>query len=307
MPCFRPLKGYRASSPNPSTGKYSVVFNARKGMIDKPIDLPCGQCIHCRLEKSRQWAMRCVHEASLHSKNCFITLTYNDENKPQNNSLDLSTFQGFMKRLRKRYGHGIRYFHCGEYGETLGRPHYHALLFNFDFPDKTLWSTNSEFPLYTSESLSELWNLGFSTIGDLTFESAAYCARYVTKKITGDLAKDHYQGRKPEYCTMSRRKGIGYGWIEKYRNDVYPFDEVIIRGKKMKPAKAYDRFLELNFPTEYEEVKQSREIIAKKMPDLQAVPYDPVRSRLGRDRLSVIEQVKNAQFKMLKRGLDNET
>ena len=136
MPCYRPIKGYRSRRLNAETGKRPVVFNPRDGFYDQPVDLPCGQCIGCRLERSRQWAIRCVHEASLHERNCFITLTYRDECLPTNGSLDLDAFQKFMKRLRRRFGEGVRFFHCGEYGENFGRPHYHAILFNLDFSDK---------------------------------------------------------------------------------------------------------------------------------------------------------------------------
>ena len=99
---------------------------------------------------------------------------------------------------------GVRFFHCGEYGELLYRPHYHACLFGFDFSDKVLWSTRGGVRLYRSKILEKLWTFGFSTIGDVTFESAAYVARYCTKKITGDKADEHYNGRSPEYVTMSR-------------------------------------------------------------------------------------------------------
>ena len=140
MVCYYPLQAWRSldylkglkstivfSSDTPSDGVYSS------------LTLPCGQCIGCRLNYSRNWAIRCVHESSLHEHNCFITLTYNDENLPLNGSLDLKHFQDFMKRLRKKVSVPIRYFHCGEYGSRLQRPHYHLLLFGLDFPDKKFW------------------------------------------------------------------------------------------------------------------------------------------------------------------------
>ena len=146
MPCFHPLTAYQSSDG-------SISFVERKGGdIVRSLSLPCGQCVGCRLERSRQWAMRCMHEASLYSRNCFITLTYNNEHLPSDNSLQYPDFQKFMKRLRKRFNgvdrsanpdsndqFPIRFYMCGEYGETFGRPHYHACLFNFDFPDKTLY------------------------------------------------------------------------------------------------------------------------------------------------------------------------
>ena len=236
MPCYSPLQAWRSRQTNPS-GKRGMVFSPEKALApDDPMDIACGQCIGCRLERSRQWAVRCVHEASLYEDNCFITLTFDDENlnKRENPlSVDVSDFQKFMKRLRKKYGKGIRFFHCGEYGDLYGRPHYHACLFNHDFDDRRLYSVRDDVRLYTSESLQELWPFGFSSVGDVTFDSAAYVARYIMKKINGENAWHHYSEidfdtgeiinqRKPEYTTMSRRPGIGKGWYEKFKNDLYP-------------------------------------------------------------------------------------
>ena len=124
MPCYHPLLAWRDSSKlNPKTGKSSLVFTAPANWREcEPLKIPCGQCVGCRLERSRVWAVRCVHEASLHERNCFITLTYNDENLPSDRSLKMKHYQDFMKRLRKRYGEGIRFFHCGEYGSLNQRP-----------------------------------------------------------------------------------------------------------------------------------------------------------------------------------------
>lgn len=238
--------------------------------------VPCGQCVGCRLERSRQWAMRCMHEASLYQRNCFITLTFDDEHLPKDRSLDVSYFQAFMKALRKKYGNGIRFFHCGEYGEKFRRPHYHACLFNFDFNDrKYLKTTKSGSKLYTSKKLEELWKYGMSSVGDCTFESAAYCARYIMKKVTGKGARDHYFSDdvdletgevfvlKPEYTTMSRRPGIGKKWFDLYYYRTYSSDSVRIRGKEMPPPKFYDSKFELLNPEEYVIIKNARKDKAK--------------------------------------------
>lgn len=271
MPCFHPLSGFR-SRHRTKNGKSGIVFSAALGFVDQPVQVPCGQCIGCRLERSRQWAIRCVHEASLHDSNCFITLTYSDAHIPLSHSLDKDAFPKFMKRLRKRFGlnskkgTGVKYFSCGEYGEVTGRPHYHACVFGFDFPDKKLLRQNENGDkIYTSEALESLWPFGMSEIGDVTFESAAYVARYVMKKVTGDAAKTIQEDgtfgpyvhvdvatgeifeREPEYTTMSRRPGIGKAWFDKFKSDVYPGDFVVIRGGyKCKPPKFYDRQLDEN-------------------------------------------------------------
>jgi len=263
MPCYKPLKGWYAKKRNP-TGKRSIVFKRTEGHYDRPITIPCGQCVGCRLERSRQWAIRCVHEASLYENNCFITLTYNEENLNDKSTLVKADFQKFMKRLRKKYGNNIRFFHCGEYGEKNQRPHYHACLFNFDFQDKELWSIRDNVKLYRSQTLQELWPFGFSTIGEVTFESAAYVARYIMKKINGDKAKEHYQGKQPEYTTMSRRPGIGKEWLNKYSSDVYPNDKIVVRNDLIcKPPKYYDQQFELDYPEIISKLKYIRKETAR--------------------------------------------
>ena len=206
MPCYKPLHAFRSLDKKTKNGKTAIFFKrADAGNLSLRIDLPCGQCIGCRIDRSRDWALRCVHEASSFTYNCFVTLTFDDVHLNHRGSLVKSDFQKFMKRLRKRYDgidavsrpdgsvhFPIRYFHCGEYGSLLSRPHHHACLFNFDFPDKELWSTRSGVRLFRSESLERLWPFGFCTIGEVTWESAAYVARYVTKKVTGKDAASHY-------------------------------------------------------------------------------------------------------------------
>lgn len=302
MPCYRPLKGYRGLKIGAS-GKRPIVFNRAHGYSDLEVTVPCGQCIGCRLEKSRQWAMRCTHEAALYPENSFITLTYDDDHLPDDLSVDVRHFQLFMKRLRKRHGSGIRFFHCGEYGEQLGRPHYHACLFNFDFQDKALFSVRDENRYFISDDLMGLWPYGFSIIGDLTFESAAYTARYITKKVTGTRAADYYSfvdpstgevfERRPEYCTMSRRPGIGRAWYDQFKSDVYPDDFVIMRGKKMKAPRFYDAILEQEDAPEFRRMKRARIQAGK----AQADNNTP-------DRLKTREKVQMAKFALLKRSME---
>lgn len=300
MACYRPLKGYRSRTLS-EKGKRPIVFNTRAGYADMPVEVPCGQCIGCRLERSRQWAMRCVHEAHMHEDNCFITLTFDDVHLPRDLSLDVRHFQLFMKRFRAKFGKGIRFYHCGEYGELFKRPHYHACIFGFDFPDKVLYKIVNGHRLYTSALLSELWPFGFSTLGDVTFESAAYVARYVLKKVNGDQADDAYRridpvtGEiwqvKPEYTTMSRRPGIGHEWYRKFADDVFPHDRVVVRGVEMKPPKYYDGLYE-----DIESMKLSRKISAK----LRLDDNTP-------ERLYVREQVQLAKLGDLPRNLDKES
>lgn len=193
MPCYKPLDAWR---PDFSTGSKKLIFSYHPARCAGPtpdLQVPCGQCVGCRLERSRQWAVRCVHESQLHKENCFITLTYASEHLPPDSSLHYRDFQLFMKRLRKKFtGKKIRFYMCGEYGENFGRPHFHACLFGHNFDDLKLWKTQNNIPLYRSKILEELWPFGHSSVGSVTFESAAYVARYIMKKVTGEAAELHY-------------------------------------------------------------------------------------------------------------------
>lgn len=260
MPCYRPMDCWRQPGAL-KPGEKRIVFS-RHDPIATPLTVPCGQCIGCRLERSRRWAVRIMHEASLHDANSFLTLTYSPENVPTDGSLRVEDFQNFMKRLRRGSSSPLRFFHCGEYGETTRRPHYHCCLFGEDFrSDRELVKrTERGDSLFESPRLTETWGLGHAWIGDLTFESAAYVARYCLKKITGDKAEAHYQGRRPEYVTMSRRPGIGAPWLLQDRNlfETYRDDTVIMRGREMMPPPAYDKLLEKIDPALFARVKKSR-------------------------------------------------
>lgn len=302
MTCYHPLKGYWSRDVDPGTGRRRVVFDVASGYRDRPITIPCGQCIGCRLERSRQWAIRCVHEASLWRDNCFLTLTYDDNNIPEGGTLVLSDLQRFMKRLRKRYGAGIRFFACGEYGSNLERPHYHAVLFNHDFSDKTLFRVKGDTRLYISDALSELWPFGYSTIGDVTFESAAYVARYVLKKMNGAPAEAHYGGRRPEFVVMSRRPGVGAGWWERFSSDVWPDDFVVIRGREMKPPRYYERLYELQTAGERARWYELNDIERLKVSRVRKARRSAWNATP--ERLKVREQVQNAKLSRFKREVE---
>lgn len=316
MVCYYPLSAFR-SIPRSCDLKSDIVF----GLLYcpdgyQPLTLPCGQCIGCRLEYSRNWAIRCIHEASLHESSCFVTLTYSDDHLPADGSLNLKHFQDFMKRLRKKFGAGIRFFHCGEYGALLERPHYHVLLYGIDFPDKKFWQMSRgkrSDRLYTSSILENLWGKGFAPIGSVSFESAAYVARYIMKKQRGKSSRyvrcsdgtlaveksscyvdDYYQGKKPEYVTMSRRPGIASDWFAKFSSDVYPSDFVVVNGRKSRPPRYYDKLFEKLDPVVYDNVKLLRE---------EAL-YEYELSAPGEfsiERLAVKEQCKLAQVATLTR------
>lgn len=224
----------------------------RKYLYDttgKFVVIPCGQCYACRLAKSREWAARCVLEAKSHDSNCFITLTYDDNHVPADMSLQKKDFTNFIKRLRKNTGEKIRYYACGEYGELHQRPHFHACLFGYKPKDLVLWSVRQGVSLYRSAEIEKAWQFqGYCTVGDVSYESAAYVARYVLKKVTGVNAESHYNGRQPEYTVMSRKPGIAADFFNKYNGDIYGKDFIVIRdGIKLKPPRYFDRLFDVYY------------------------------------------------------------
>lgn len=298
MPCYYPLHGYRSRTVGAS-GKRALVFSPKDGFTDLPVTVPCGQCRGCRLERSRQWAVRCMQEASLYDRNCFVTLTYSDEFLPTGGTLDKKAFPKFMKRLRKRFpNERPRYYHCGEYGDQCGRPHYHACLFNYDFEDKTLWKMRGGYPVWRSGILEEIWPFGQSELGTVTLESAAYVARYVMKKVTGERAEDHYvrldeaSGELlplvPEYTTMSRRPGIGAAWFAKFGKEVFPRDEVVVNGRLVKAPGFYLAQLEKLDPAMAEEVRRSRRLARN--PDEETFERLRVREECAEARIARLER-----------------
>lgn len=291
MVCLYPLRAYRLEDGSVKVCSQSEVMNG------VPLSLPCGRCKGCRLERSRQWAVRCMHEASLYDANSFVTLTYSPEHVPGGMSLDRKAFPLFMRRLRREEGwEKVRYYHCGEYGDRFKRPHYHALLFGVDFrSDRVERGVSDGSALWRSRTLDRLWPDGEAWIGSVTFESAAYVARYIMKKITGDAASDHYLSvdeetgevwkREPEYATMSRRPGIGLRWLEKFSGDVYSSGQrgVVVRGKVGKPPRYYDKKVREWDPQLADEVSYEREVV---MADREIPPLD-VQEKILESRLSL--------------------
>lgn len=263
------------------------------------IQVPCGRCVGCLLEHARQWAVRCMHEAKLHELSCFVTLTYQDDRVI---SLNYKHFQDFLKRLRRGSRKPIRFFASGEYGETTQRPHFHALLFGIDFTDKRLFSQRDGIRLYESPALERVWSRGFCTIGDVTFESAGYIARYCLKKLDRMVGVDMYRTLVPgvgvverelEMLHMSLKPGIGAGWIDKYMSGTFPRDYVVIEGTKMKPPRYYDKRFKAVDPERFEQVVlASREARAKE----RAADSTP-------SRLAVRETVTRAAISKLRRGV----
>ena len=141
--------------------------------------------------------------------------------------------------------------------------------------------------LHHSEELTKIWGRGYTTVGDCTFESAAYVARYVLKKINGDEAEEHYQlsdpttgeitNIEPEFTTCST--GIGRDWFEKYRHDL---DKgfLTMRGIKMRAPNYYKKRYQEKYEDDYAYIAEQNRINA-----------DPLNIELTNNRLRVKEKI----------------
>ena len=334
MPCYTPIDAYEITAKNEQkpNGKKNIVFKRPQHTTYNEMQVPCGQCIGCRLLRSVMWASRIMHELQCPGlpeiephTGCFITLTYDEENLPNDHSLDKTEFQRFLKRFRKAiYPNKIRYFMCGEYGDNSWRPHYHAIIFGYDFTTGIKYNGNwyerrqqiqiSEVgnPYYISKFLTHLWGKSKNDpiIAPITWESAAYVARYCTKKVTGDKADQHYNRQiidwneftgeiyelrevdlEPEYATMSRKPGIGKRWYEQFKSDCYPSNFLIQDGHKTPIPKYYDKLLEMEDEIEFKAIKMARELALLNMKD-----------EIKPERLRQRHAAKLAQFETLRRN-----
>lgn len=303
MPCYRPIACEAAGRR--ANGKLIIKFAGKQSQNEVgSFKISCGKCLGCSLEKARQWAIRCVHESKMHEESAFITLTYNNEHLPPSGSVEPRPFQLFVKRLRKALkGRKIRYFHCGEYGPKLGRPHYHALIFGYGFLDRVLYKSKP-FRWYRSAELEKLWPFGFSTVADVTEASAGYVARYTLKKVYGHNSRDHYKGKHPEYITMSRRPGIGKPWFDKFKSDIYPEGVYINNGVRCSPPKYYDNEFAKLEPKTMEKIKRARKKRAEKVFATDSINGRLVKvSNSDSFRLHVREIVKTIQTQQLQKHL----
>lgn len=325
MSCDFPLKAYRSASERGPSGKPLLTFNPLKAINStSPLEIPCNNCMGCKLEKARQWSIRMMHEARYHSANCFLTLTYNAENVPQSYGLELRHLQLFMKRFRKSltpwaklkrgepaahvrawWQHNttkIRFFACGEYGDLNGRPHYHAIVFGYDPPDKVfIERSESGENIYRSETLQRLWQLGNTSTQDVTHKSCSYVARYVTKKIkSGDEfgaeryfrvspVDGAYHSVRPEFAVMSRRSGIGRRFVDEFKSDFYPSGYLVVDGVRQAPPRYYVQQL-----TEEEQKRLQRQ--ARKLA-VKNKPHTTTERRLAR------AAVRDARIQRLQRKL----
>lgn len=321
-PSYKIVSGKIESIVNPS--KIEIYRNQAPVVLTDYITVPCGKCLGCRLDYSRQWAVRCLLEAKEYQNNQFITLTYSPENIKTVTGADRETGEirndigtlvpddltKFIKDLRRYYKYhynfdNIRFYACGEYGEHTYRPHFHIICFNLPIEDKKPFFLNAnKDQIYTSEIIEKIWGKGLVSIGDVTWNSAAYVARYVMKKIKGKDAEKTYKalGVVPEFVRMSRKPGIAYNYYEQNKEKIFELDEIYITNKKglaqkVKPSKYFDRLYDLESPEAMKAIKEKRRSCAE-----ESVQIELQKTSLQElEYLELKERNKTAQLDKLKR------
>ena len=310
MPCASPQlavpmpgKTKNGKTPYKFIGKALSLHTRYNKFQPGTLILPCRQCILCRLEKSRQWATRLMHEIKFHPNACFLTLTYDPEQIPVDGSLNPVHLRTFFNDLRARMDYHenqkIKYFACGEYGDEKGRPHYHAALYSPIGPnasdDGTAQNCIQEEPSrsgglqFSHPDIAATWPYGLHRISELNFETAAYVARYILKKITGVSAPAHYGNLHPEFVRMS--KGLGRGHFQSWTSDIYPSDQVVLPGRgAFMPPPYYDRLLEKVDPSLFLKVKQARKDAQEILTNEKFLDFVDEQHRTGKVRKLITDE-----------------
>lgn len=340
--CKHPLKGFPVDITENGKPKYKIVpygtdhielfkgnwincFTSFKSpyaekCVTTFTEIPCGKCIDCKLQYSRQWADRCIFESSYYKETeCwFLTITYDDDHIMDVGSdlfagtLLKKELSAFIKNLRRQieyhgYGDGIRFYACGEYGSKTFRPHYHMILYGLDlkkFDNLEYWvKTKSGYCTWRSPLLEKIWKNGMIVVSPISWDTCAYTARYVLKKANG-ITPDHYiaNGVEPEFVLMSRRPGIGRQYFDDNYENIYRTDEVFIKsadgGRKGKPPKYYDSLYEKINPDNYKRIKENRRSISERVRQLKL-------EKTGlsfKEILEIEENILNNKLKLLPRS-----
>lgn len=332
--CTSPLKGFingttENGKKNLIVTPYSVdhieFLDNKKIYVDSPaitskfaltefVELPCGQCIECRLNRSRRWADRCMLELGYHESSYFLTLTYDNDHIPKNPVFDEETgeiyaenatlvkrdLQLFMKNLRRQYEYRgytnkLRYFACGEYGSKTKRPHFHLIVFGLKLDDLVLYKRNFNGDnLYNSAFISKIWDKGFCVVGDVTWQSCAYVARYIMKKHIGK-DNDFYEryNIEPEFTLMSRKPGIARQYYDEHKDELFYQDFVSIPtkdgGKQIYPPPYFEKLFEDDFP--------ENEVVERKEKRKQA-KIDSINLQLEKTDKNYVDYLKTKEYNL---------
>lgn len=356
MSCYHPLKAFEIGIKDNGKkdlkiteydvdhlefrhGKWQKVYepirlNVFKNIRSQYLEVPCGQCIGCRLDHAKLWADRMMLEVPYHKHCWFITLTYNDNSIPVNNidengevrttvglsnmvdeysvtTLRKKDFQDFIKRLRRYVEyHKIpdspcRYFACGEYGDNTRRPHMHAIIFGLEIPDLVPFSKNENGDvLYTSEMLSKIWSVGFVTIGECTWNTCDYVARYVIKKQKGvnKELSDCYSFES-EFALMSRKPGIGRMYYEDNKDSIFEYDHIYLDGdntRQLAIPKYFERIKEIE-DNDFVDKRKKKKIKVSKMSKSESLQRTDLTYK---QLLKVRENTLNAKIQSIKSRKD---
>lgn len=314
MSCYHPLLGvpdYESGFSENGKRIYKINPYSHYDPQFKPfgaISIPCGHCIGCRLDYSRSWADRMMLELDHTKKAIFVTLTYDNEHVPLTEEDENGLFgwfslwkpdlQKFFKRLRKRFpDKEIRYYAAGEYGSNTFRPHYHAIIFGLsleDFPDCKPRGRNELGQVhYESEEFLRIWNQGFCLLASVSWQTCAYVARYVQKKVnSANTWLTDSLGAEPEFSLMSRRPGIGAYYMTDHP-DMFENTNLYVSGHPdpISIPKYFLKKLDLIDPETCAKIKEQR---ADFMRDKELL-------KLQNTELSYIEQLEVEENKKLLR------
>lgn len=291
--------------------------------------IPCRHCWACHLNYSAEWATRIIYECRKYTHNYFVTLTFNDNWLPVLEQIEYkdkiyinpedgtwnegSVWEPYMHKfihdlrqyLQREKNHtGMKYFYCMEYGETTHRPHAHILLMNcplntWEFDD---WYQDDMYKLHwKTNEIQQFWRYGIIDIGEVEWSSAAYVARYCTKKLHQKNNEDYCrEGKLPEFIRMSR--GLGMDYYKEHKDEIYKNDEIVMRTVRgnvgsYKPPKAWDRKFKEEHPDQWEMIKLSRLKAAERARKLQSEVSDYTDLK----KLEMQEEKINIKAKMLPR------
>ncbi|AXF52778.1 MAG: replication initiator protein [Microviridae sp.] len=333
MACFHPLRA-RITYDDFLGKKVVHILKSLDPDWNSPdvTPIPCGKCIGCKLDKSREWANRCLLELEYHSSAYFVTLTYNERYVPvstypgtdgvefQSYSLCRRDVQLFLKRLRKAKEPAvIRFFGAGEYGETTMRPHYHLILFGLELDDLIPYEKSERGDwYYKSAFLERIWSkrmvnnrlgdvsgayepLGEVIVAEVSWETCAYTARYCTKSLNG-FDKSVYTkfGMEPPSLYMSRNPGIGNQYFKDHP-ELYDYQYISVStstgGKKFPIPKYFDRLQQEAEEGSLDALKERRQAFARASSQLKASSTTLDEFEYG----DIEEQIKKRSVKALTR------
>lgn len=234
--------------------------------------LPCGQCLSCRIAKSREWYVRLWHELTYFDKSLFATLSYRDECLPSNFQLEKKALQDFIKRLRTKTKSKLKYYACGEYGDETERPHYHAIIFGIAVSDHTIhkrWNLQhkSWALIATSGPCVDAWPFGEVILGYVEKDSLRYVTDYVKKKLTGSLAET--DGRIQPFSICSN--GLGKRFCLDNADQIRSNQNITVFGQSLGLPRYYVKLLdiadELVPKIDEKEVKKAKQLTNQEYKD----------------------------------------